>query len=105
MKIPKKQKHYCSKCKKHSEMTVAEAKKRTRSTTHPMSRGSNCRLRGRGLRRGYGNYNKYSKPPIAKFKRTGAKQSKKLDLRYKCTTCNRTMVQNEGIRTKKMEFI
>tara|TARA_Y100000310_G_C20673903_1_gene811769 strand:- start:1325 stop:1642 length:318 start_codon:yes stop_codon:yes gene_type:complete len=105
MKIPKKQKHYCKKCKKHTEQAVSEAKKRTRSTSHPMSRGSKMRMRGRGLRRGFGNQNKYSKPAIAKFKRTGAKQSKKLDLRYKCDECNKIMVQNAGIRTKKSEFI
>src|SRR3989344_4757956 len=76
MKLPKKIRHYCPRCKKHTDMTVSEAKKRTRSTPHPMSRGSNSRMRGRGLRRGYGNYNKYSKPAISKFKRTGAKISK-----------------------------
>jgi len=105
MKVPKKLKHYCPKCKKHTEMAVSEAKKRTRSTAHPMSRGSNSRMRLRGLRRGYGNYNKYSKPAISKFKRTGAKISKKADLRFKCTICNKIWVQNEGIRTKKVEFV
>src|SRR3989338_2922732 len=105
MKVPKKIKHYCPKCKKHTEMTVSEAKKRTRSTAHPMSRGSNSRLRARGLRRGYGNYNKYSKPAISKFKRTGAKISKKVDLRYKCNTCNKILVQSGGIRTKKLELV
>ena len=105
MKVPKKIKHYCPKCKKHTDMTVSEAKKRTRSTAHPMSRGSNSRLRARGLRRGYGNYNKYSKPAISKFKRTGAKISKKVDLRYKCNTCNKILVQSGGIRTKKLELV
>lgn len=105
MKVPKKIKKYCPKCKKHTEMAVTEAKKRTRSTAHPMSHGSNMRLRGRGLRRGYGNHNKYSKPAISKFKRTGAKISKKVDLRYKCSVCNKTYVQNAGIRTKKLELV
>jgi large subunit ribosomal protein L44e len=105
MKIPKKQKHYCPKCKKHTEMAVSEAKKRTRSTSHPMSRGSMMRMRGRGLRRGYGNQNKYSKPAISKFKRTGAKISKKTDLRYKCNICKKIVVQNKGIRMKKVELV
>jgi large subunit ribosomal protein L44e len=104
MKIPKKQKTYCPKCKKHTEMAVSQAKKRTRSSTHPMSRGSNMRLRGRGLRRGYGNYNKYSKPAISKFKRTGAKISTKVDLRLKCSECNKMSVR-VGRRMKKPEFI
>lgn len=86
-------------------MALTEAKKRTRSTAHPMSRGSNSRMRARGLRRGFGNYNKYSKPAISKFKRTGAKISKKVDLRFKCNICNKTWVQNEGFRTKKLELI
>ena len=104
MKIPKKQNHYCPKCKKHTEMAVSDAKKRTRSTAHPMSRGSTMRMRGRGLRRGYGNQNKYSRPPVAKFKRTGAKISKKTDLRYKCSVCNRIQAQSSGQRMKKMEL-
>jgi len=105
MKIPKKQRHYCPKCKKHTEFLVSEAKKRTRSTSHPMSRGSNSRMRARGLRRGFGNYNKYSKPAISKFKRTGAKVSKKVDLRFKCMVCNKIQVQNEGYRMKKVEMV
>jgi len=105
MKIPKKQKHYCPKCKKHTEMAVSEAKKRTRSTSHPMSRGSKGRMMKRGLRRGFGNQNKYSKPAISKFKRTGAKVSKKTDLRFKCAECNKILVQSSGVRMKKVEFI
>jgi large subunit ribosomal protein L44e len=105
MKIPKKQKHYCPHCKTHTEMAVSEAKKRTRSTAHPMSRGSNSRVRKRGLRRGFGNQNKYSKPPVSKFKRTGAKVSKKVDLRFKCGGCSKTLVQSEGFRVKKAEFV
>lgn len=105
MKVPKKIKRYCQKCKKHVEMTVSEAKKRTRSTAHPMSRGSNARMMARGLRRGFGNYGKFSKPAISKFKRTGAKISKKTDLRYKCSVCNKIWVQKYGLRTKKLELI
>ena len=103
MKIPKKQKHYCPKCKVHKEMTVSEAKKRTRSTARPMSRGSNMRLRARGLRRGYGNQNKYSKPPGG-GKRVGAKSSKKIDLRLKCAVCKK-MVVHTNPRAKKVEFV
>ncbi|MBT3324387.1 50S ribosomal protein L44e [archaeon] len=103
MKIPKKQKTYCPKCKKHTEMTVAEAKRRTRSTAHPMSRGANSRMRKRGLRRGFGNQNKYSKPPGG-GKRVGAKSSKKIDLRLKCAVCKK-MVVHTNPRAKKVEFV
>lgn len=104
MKIPKKIKKYCPKCKKHQEMVVSEVKKRTRSTAHPLSRGSNVRMRLRGLRRGFGNYGKYSKPAISKFKRTGAKQSKKHDLLIKCSQCNKSWQLNYG-RAKKLELV
>ncbi|MBS3170647.1 50S ribosomal protein L44e [Candidatus Woesearchaeota archaeon] len=105
MKIPKKIKRYCPKCKKHTETQVADSKKRTRSTARPMSRGSNSRMMARGLKRGFGNHGKYSRPAISKFKRTGAKTSKKTDLRYKCSVCGKSQVQAFGIRTKKLEFV
>jgi large subunit ribosomal protein L44e len=105
MKIPKKQRHYCPKCKKHTDMAVSDAKKRTRSTAHPMSRGSKSRIMKRGLRRGFGNLGRYSKPPISKFKRTGAKVSTRSDLRFKCAECSKTVVQKASFRSKKREFI
>jgi ribosomal protein L44E len=58
----------------------------------------------RGLRRGYGNHGKYSRPAIASFKMTGKKMSKKTDLRYTCKGCKKTHVQPEGFRAKKVEF-
>ncbi len=103
MKIPKKQKTYCPKCKKHTEMAVSEAKRRTRSTAHPMSKGATSRMRKRGLRRGFGNYNKYSKPPGG-GKRVGAKSSKKIDLRLKCSVCKKMSVYTNP-RAKKVEFV
>ena len=105
MKLPKKIKRYCPKCKKHTETQVADSKKRTRSTARPMSRGSNSRMMARGLKRGFGNHGKYSRPAISKFKMTGAKTSKKTDLRYKCTVCGKSQVQPRGKRAKKLEFV
>ncbi|MBT4174428.1 hypothetical protein HOC80_03745 [archaeon] len=105
MKIPKKQKHYCPKCKKHVEMTVTQHKQKTRSSVHPISRGSTSRMRARGLRRGYGNYNKYSKPAISKFKRTGAKVSKKVALKYTCKDCSKSFSLGTASRAKKVELI
>ncbi len=105
MKLPKKIKRYCPKCKKHTETTIAEAKKKTRSTARPMSRGSDSRIKARGDRRGFGNHGRYSKPAISKFKMTGAKTSKKTDLRYKCSVCGKIQVQPVGKRAKKVEFV
>ena len=62
MKSKKIMKRYCNKCKKHTEHKVTQAKQSTRSSAHPLSRGSTKRLRRRGERRGSGNLNRYSKP-------------------------------------------
>ncbi|MBT3984720.1 hypothetical protein HOD38_01800 [archaeon] len=103
MKHPKKIKRYCTKCKKHVEMAVTEAKQKTRSSVHTQSIGSKIRMRLRGLRRGFGNYNKYSKPAVSKFKRTGAKQTKKHVLVLRCSVCSRGHILNRG-RAKKLEL-
>lgn len=105
MKIPKTINRYCKYCKKHTAQTVVQAKAMGRNKTHPMSRGAIKRARKRGLGRGVGNLGRYgSKPAISKFKMTGAKTSKKTDLRFKCKTCNKTSVQKKGFRAKKVEF-
>lgn len=103
MKLPKTIKRFCPYCRKHTEHKVAQAKKRTRSTAHPLSRGSRIRVEKRGRGRGYGNTGKFSKPP--KPKMTGKKQSKKTDLRYACNVCKKSHVQKKGFRAKKVEFV
>ncbi|MEK6940481.1 MAG: hypothetical protein AABW49_01105 [Nanoarchaeota archaeon] len=102
MKLPKTKKMYCKHCKHHTTFSVAQAKKRERGT---LKKGSMLRLkkRGSGLA-GYGNKGRYSRKPITQYKRTGAKLSKKVDLRFKCNTCNKTMVQSKGLRIKKPVF-
>jgi ribosomal protein L44E len=68
-----------------------------------MSRGSESRVKRRGLRRGAGNLGRYSKPP--KPKMTGKKLSKKTDLRYTCKVCSKTVTQRQGFRSKKVELV
>jgi ribosomal protein L44E len=102
MKIPKTMKRLCKTCKKHTEQKVAQNKKKTASS---LSRGSKYRARGRGLARGTGGLGRYSKPAVTKFKRTGAKNTKKTDLRYTCNTCKKISCQSSGIRAKRVEFI
>lgn len=106
MKLPKKTKRFCPKCKKHTESTISQAKQMGRNKARPMSRGAiKTRVKARGLGIGAGNLGRYgSKPAIAKFKRTGAKISKKVDLRYKCAVCGKMHVQRQGFRAKKVEF-
>ena len=103
MKMRKTVRRYCPFCKKHTEQKVSLAKKRGRSAAHTMSRGSTTRIRMRGLRRGYGNLGRYSKPP--KPKMSGKKLSKKTDFRFTCKECSKTHTQGKGFRAKKVELV
>jgi len=103
MKIPKNIKRLCPKCKKHTDHKVSQAKKRTPGSKHPLAQFAKKRT---GFGKGKGNLGKYgSKPPVSKFKMTGKKATKKLDLRYECKECKKQSVQKKGIRTKKVEFV
>ncbi len=104
MKLPKLRKKYCPFCKKHQEVAVLQSKQMGRNKTHPMSRGSKCRMRARGLIRGAGNQGKYSRKAISAFKMCGKKTSKKTDLRFKCKVCGRSTTQKKGFRAKKIEM-
>jgi len=101
MKIPKIVKRYCPYCKKHTEHKVTQTKKKQASS---LSYGSKYRAKKRGKARGFGNLGRYSKPAVTKFKLTGAKQTKKTDLRYECKECKKVHVQKKGKRAKRVEF-
>lgn len=104
MKLPKTRKKYCPTCKKHQEHKVVEGKRKGRSATHPLSWGSKKRIKMRGSL-GTGNDGKYSKPAINKWRMTGRKTSKKIDLRFQCTTCKKMHQMSQGcFRAKKVEF-
>ena len=102
MKKPKHVKRLCPHCKKHTEHKVSQNKKRSPSS---LSYGSKYRARSRSQARGTGSRGKYSKPAMTKWKRTGAKTSKKTDFRYACTSCKKVHMQSKGIRAKKVELI
>lgn len=91
MIIPKKQKRYCNFCRKHTEHVVEEAKRKPRR--------QNTKSQKRFLRKlaGYGSFPKEN--PKGREKPT-----KKLDLRYKCTVCNKRHSIGEGFRVKKFEI-
>ena len=101
MKLPKTVKRYCPYCKKHTEHSILQAKKKARSS---LSYGSKVRARKRGRARGHGNLGRYSKPAISQFKMTGKKASKKTDLRYQCKECKKQHIQKKGFRAKRIEF-
>ena len=102
MKLPKTKKRLCKHCKKHTEQKVSQNKRKTASS---LTKGSKYRARKRGQARGTGGHGRYSKPAVTKFKRTGAKNTKKTDLRYTCTVCKKVSCQSSGIRAKRVEFI
>lgn len=104
MKIPRTIRRLCPFCRKHTEHKVAQQKFRGLNKTHTQSHGSQVRTKKRGRRTGFGNKGRFSRPAISKWKRTGAKASKKTDLRYTCQVCQKTHVQKAGKRTKKIEF-
>ena len=102
MKIPKTIKRLCKTCKSHTEHKISQTKRKTAS---PLSRGSKVRAKKRGKAKGVGNLGRYSKPAVTKFKRTGAKNTKKTDLRYACAKCKKSSCQHKGIRSKRVELI
>ena len=92
MNIPKQQKKYCVKCKKHTMQNVDVAKRKPRST---LARGQRRFLR---KMKGYGSFPKEN--PKGREKAT-----KKIDLRYTCSVCNKKQVIGKGLRIKKIEWI
>ncbi|HIH25155.1 50S ribosomal protein L44e [Candidatus Woesearchaeota archaeon] len=104
MKMPKSKRRFCPKCKNYTEQKVEMAK--VTGKRGSLSHGSIQRARKRGQGRGAGNKGKWgSKPAISKFKRTGAKISKKTAFKYTCKVCNKATQQSQGFRTKKVEFV
>lgn len=97
MKIPKKSNRYCSKCKKRTEHKVTNEKG-----------GGKRGVLGKGRRKdwkiehGYGGF---PYPDPQKSSRWGVKQSKKTNLRYKCSVCNKTSFKKAGRRSKRVEMV
>ncbi len=102
MKFPKNIRTYCKFCRKHTNQSVTQAKVKDRGS---LKKGSIQRAKKRGLGRGYGNLGKWgSKPAISKWKRTGAKSSKWIDLRLKCSVCNKMSIRRTSSRVKKFSL-
>ena len=101
MKLPKETKRYCPYCKKHTSQTVLTAKQKSRSATHPLSRGGNSRLKSRGLISGYGNKGRYSRKGPKDWKMK-AKVTKKISVVFKCKVCNKMKGMKKGIRSSRI---
>src|SRR3989338_1493857 len=100
MKLPKAIKRYCPHCKKATEQKVEFYKSGGKRSS--FSRGSIQRARKRGQGRGSGNLGKWgSKPPITRWKRTGAKGSKKTTLMYTCKVYYLEMQMHKNLQTEQ----
>ena len=104
MKLPKEVNRYCPYCRKQTKQKVEVAKQKTRSASHPLSRGSSARAKLRGLKSGTGNKGKWgSKPPVSKWKRK-TKSTKRLVILYTCTVCKKSKGIKKAIRTSRIEI-
>jgi ribosomal protein L44E len=83
-------------------MKVTKVKRKTPS---PFTHGSKYRAKKRGRSVGVGNKGRYSRRAANAWKRNGAKPTKKTNLVYTCTVCNKKLSQKKGIRTKRLELI
>lgn len=102
MKLPKETNRYCPYCRKHTKQTVLTAKQRSRSSTHPLSRGSPTRIKLRSLQ-GIGNWGKRSKKGAKDWKRK-TKITKRITLLYKCKECNKMKGIKSAIRAGRIEI-
>ena len=103
MKTPKTRNIYCKKCKSHKEHKSTHNK--TTGNRGALKRGSITRAKKRGLGTGYGTLGNYgSRPAVSKWKRAGAKTSKKLALKLTCSECGTSRLLQQR-RTKKVEFV
>ena len=91
MRIPKRIRTYCPRCKTHTVHTVVIYKHGKRRS---MSQGER---RYRAKQKGYGSKRK---PEQKRF----AKVTKKVVLKLKCTQCG-YVLHREGIRLKKAELV
>ncbi len=103
MKLPEKTNRYCPYCRKQTSQKVSVAKQKSRSSAHPLSRGSTSRVKARGLRTGTGNQGRYSKPAIKSWKRK-TKQTKRLSIMYTCETCKKSKGMKGSIRVSRIQI-
>lgn len=99
MKIPKTTNRFCPYCNKKTSQKIKLVGTGFKRGT--LTRGSKSRARLRGLGRGFGNLGKWgSKPPITKNKRK-TKTTKKTNMMYTCSVCNKSKYQKKGQRLSK----
>ena len=103
MKLPEKTKRYCPYCNKRTLQKISIAKQKSRSATHPNSRGSASREKARGLRGGYGNKGRRSRKAPKNWNRK-SKQTKRMLIMYTCTICKKSKHIKKAIRSGRIEI-
>ncbi|NCN98624.1 50S ribosomal protein L44e [Candidatus Pacearchaeota archaeon CG10_big_fil_rev_8_21_14_0_10_35_219] len=103
MKLPKETRRYCPYCKKRTTQSVGVAKQKSRSATHPMSRGSASREKLRRLRDKPGNLGRRSRKAPKSWKRK-TKATKRMTLLYTCKECKKSKQGKSSIRTARLEI-
>lgn len=91
MRIPKRIRTYCPRCKAHTVHTVVIYKHGKRRSVSQGERRYRAKQKGYGSKR---------KPEQKRF----AKVTKKVVLKLKCTKCG-YVLHREGIRLKKAELV
>lgn len=91
MEVPKNQRVYCPYCRKHTEHTVDQAKKRQRRKESQGQRRYLRKLKG---------YTSFPRP-----KPDHEKAVKRTDLRYKCEVCGKKHPKGSGFRNKKFKLV
>jgi len=91
LKMPKKVRIFCPFCRKHTEHSVEQVKKKPRGKLRQGERRFRRKLEG------YGSFPR-PKPDYEKA-------TKKLDLRYKCKECGKKHMKGRGFRVKKFELV
>jgi large subunit ribosomal protein L44e len=103
MKLPKEVNRFCPTCRKHTTHAVATSKQKSRSATHPLSRGSSAREKLRGLLGKMGNLGRRSRKGPKDWKRK-TKVTKRLTVTYKCKVCGKMHMARSGWRVGRIEI-
>ncbi len=99
MKIPKKTKRYCPYCKQQTEQKVKLVSTGNKRGT--LTRGSIQRAKFRGLGIGIGNKGRWGSRPANQKHKRKTKTTKKTNIMYTCTVCNKSKYQKKGQRAGK----
>jgi len=100
MKVPKQMSRYCPNCRVHRKVSVERVSTAGRRAGSSLKAGS--RYRTVKLHSGYGG-SPY--PMIEHGTKYGAKTSKKVMLRFTCTTCKKAHQSTNPWRARKFEFL